>query len=64
MIELIMTANDGKINCFTCKHFYITWDKRHPRGCGAMGFKSKEVPSQVVLLSSGLVCTRFEKKKS
>ncbi len=63
MIEVIMAANDGKINCYTCKHFYVTWDTKHPRGCRVMGFESKEVPSLVVFHSSGIACTRFEHKK-
>ncbi|RJQ44748.1 MAG: uracil-DNA glycosylase [Nitrospiraceae bacterium] len=51
------------INCFTCEHFYITWDEKFPRGCKAMGFKSREMPSAVVYASSGVQCLKFRKKK-
>jgi len=58
-----MSAGKEKIDCFRCKHFYITWDERHPKGCRAMGFKSREIPSVVVLRSSGMDCLRYEKKE-
>ncbi|HAO94108.1 MAG: uracil-DNA glycosylase [Deltaproteobacteria bacterium GWB2_55_19] len=49
-----------KVECFKCKFFYITWDEFFPRGCKALGFKSREVPSAVVFNSSGLPCQKFE----
>lgn len=49
-----------KVDCFKCKFFYITWDEFFPRGCKALGFKSREVPSAVVFNSSGLPCQKFE----
>jgi hypothetical protein len=54
---------EKKINCFDCIYFYITWDEKFPRGCKAMGFKSREMPSDVVCKSSGSECLRFRKKK-
>jgi hypothetical protein len=51
------------INCFNCVYFYITWDEKFPRGCRAMGFKSKEIPSVVVYKSSGAECLKFRRKK-
>lgn len=57
-----MADNKEKINCFTCKHFYITWDKRYSRGCKAMGFKSEQMPSHVVRQTSGIECGRYERK--
>ncbi|RJQ54843.1 MAG: uracil-DNA glycosylase [Nitrospiraceae bacterium] len=51
------------INCFNCSYFYITWDEQFPRGCRAMGFKSREMPSGVVYASSGTQCLKFKKKK-
>jgi hypothetical protein len=54
---------DININCFNCVYFYITWDEKFPRGCRAMGFKSKEIPSAVVYESSGAECLKFKKKK-
>jgi len=52
-----------RINCFKCKHFYVTWDKNFPRGCKAMGFKTKRIPSEDVYRSSGMDCLNFEKKE-
>jgi len=54
---------DNKINCFECSYYFITWDKRAPRGCRAMNFKTKQMPSAVVLRSSGEPCLRFRPKK-
>ncbi|MEW6739089.1 MAG: uracil-DNA glycosylase [Nitrospirota bacterium] len=51
-----------KIDCFKCKHFYITWDKGFPYGCKAMGFKTKNMPSDVVYQSSGMECLKYEEK--
>lgn len=51
-----------RVNCFKCKHYYVTWDAHFPRGCRALGFKSRETPSSVVYRSSGLVCQKFEPK--
>ena len=50
------------INCFKCKHFYITWDKSFPNGCKVFGFKSRNMPSAAVFESSGQNCQAFEKK--
>jgi hypothetical protein len=52
------------IDCKKCIHFYITWDKDYPRGCRAMGFKCKEIPSAMVYQASGVECLRFEEKKA
>ncbi|MCZ8511311.1 uracil-DNA glycosylase [Paenibacillus filicis] len=45
-----------------CKHFYVTWDPAFPRGCRAYGFKTVELPSAVVLRSSGQHCQSYETK--
>lgn len=51
-----------KVDCFKCKHFYITWEEAHPRACGFYGFKTKKIPSQVVQENSGKPCLAFEDK--
>ena len=52
------------VNCLQCRHYYVTWDRRHPHGCRRMGFKSHEIPSVVVRKSAGgLKCLMFEPKK-
>ncbi|HCL81683.1 MAG TPA: uracil-DNA glycosylase [Nitrospiraceae bacterium] len=53
-----------KIDCFKCRHLYITWDKNFPYGCKAMKFKTKNLPSKVVRQSSDMECLKFEKKKT
>ncbi|MDX1807810.1 MAG: uracil-DNA glycosylase [Paenisporosarcina sp.] len=50
------------VNCFQCRHFYVTWDTRHPRGCRAYQFKTRELPSVVVKRSSGTDCMNFQPK--
>lgn len=50
------------INCHGCKNYYITWDKAAPYGCRFFGFKSKSIPSMVVLASSGEHCNGHQPK--
>lgn len=52
-------SDDKRIDCFQCQHFFITWDANQPRGCKAFGFKTKQLPSVVVLESSGEPCLKF-----
>lgn len=54
---------DTKIDCIKCINFYVTWDKARPYGCKALKFKSKKMPSLVVLESSGKDCMLFERKE-
>ena len=51
-----------RVDCFQCKHFFITWDEKFPRGCRALGFKSREMPYRMVHQASGMICLKFEKK--
>jgi len=53
-----------EIDCRKCRHYYITWDKGFPYGCKALGFKSAKAPSFEVFAASGMVCLRFETKRS
>ncbi|HIE40479.1 MAG TPA: uracil-DNA glycosylase [Thiomicrorhabdus sp.] len=54
--------NSSPIDCFKCRHFFITWDAANPRGCKAFGFKTTQLPSAVVLESSGEPCLKFSPK--
>lgn len=54
---------NGKINCFTCSHFFITYDPHVPYGCRAIGFKSRHFPSDVAKSCSGLKCQMYSPKK-
>jgi hypothetical protein len=47
------------IHCFSCRHFYITYDPRFPYGCRAVGFKSRGVPAAEVRANSGMDCQFF-----
>jgi len=47
------------IDCYRCRHFYITWQPAFPYGCRAMGFKSRHNPAQEVLQTSGVQCLYF-----
>ena len=49
-------------NCYVCKYYYVTWDRRFPCGCKAMKFKSRRLPSDVVYENSGIECQMFEDK--
>ncbi len=53
---------EQRVNCFACRHFFITHEPAHPYGCQAMGFKSREMPSSVVCRSSGEPCLMEEPK--
>nr|WP_245246540.1 MULTISPECIES: uracil-DNA glycosylase [unclassified Paenibacillus] len=57
------SLDNERINCFLCKHFYVTWDPSFPRGCRLYEFKTSELPSAVVKRSSGKPCMAFEKKQ-
>lgn len=57
-----MDRAEERLDCFKCRHFYVTWDEFFPKGCKALSFKSREMPSAVVLKSSGLDCQMFEAK--
>jgi hypothetical protein len=49
-------------NCFSCKHFYITYDANFPYGCRVVGFKSRLLPSKEMVINSGLECQVFAEK--
>ncbi|HEU19439.1 MAG TPA: uracil-DNA glycosylase [Deltaproteobacteria bacterium] len=50
------------MNCFTCSHFFITHDPHEPYGCRAMGFKSRQFPSDVAESCSGMQCQMYAPK--
>ncbi|RWZ58918.1 uracil-DNA glycosylase [Halobacillus fulvus] len=52
------------VNCFECKHFKTTWNPVFPRACQAYGFKTKEMPSNYVLKTTGTSCLQFEPKRA
>jgi len=49
--------------CRQCRHFYITWEKRTPYGCHALGFKSRVIPLRAVERATpGMDCQFFSPK--
>jgi len=54
----------NRINCHRCKYYYVTWEKKNPHGCKALGFKSSIVPSLVVFQSSGTKCKFYSPKNT
>ncbi|OPY93468.1 MAG: hypothetical protein A4E73_00089 [Syntrophaceae bacterium PtaU1.Bin231] len=52
----------ARINCFSCRHFFITHDRHFPYGCRAAGFRSRAMPSEEVYASSGMPCLLFDEK--
>ena len=54
-----------KPECMKCRHFYITYDMKTPRGCRVYGIQSQQLPSLVVKSANkGKECIGFEKKAS
>ncbi len=58
----IPKRNTPRINCVKCVFYEVTWDPDHPRGCVLFGFKGKQMPSEMVLLSTGRPCPSFKPK--
>lgn len=50
------------VNCVTCIHYYVTWDKNFPNGCRLFEFKTRKLPSQLVKESTGANCTNYQQK--
>ena len=50
------------IDCRKCKYFKVTWERNSPYACTVFGFKTKNMPSRDVFLSSGKECLKFEAK--
>ncbi len=50
--------NDVKnqVRCHGCAHYFVTHDRNRPYGCAKFGFKTKSLPSQVVIESTGMQC--------
>lgn len=51
------------VDCYQCRHFYVTWEAANPRGCKAFRFKTHKLPSVVVEETSGEPCLKFSPKR-
>jgi len=58
MVE-VPPPGPADVDCVRCRHYYVTPDRRFPQGCHAIGFRSEQLPSWVVLESSGIPCRLF-----
>lgn len=56
--------NETKCNCLLCTHFYVTYDKKFPRGCRKYNFISDMIPSEVVNRYLGTECEHYSYKFS
>lgn len=50
--------NSKGLNCFQCRHFYITHETSLPYGCQA-----RQLPALVVRTNSGMECHLFTPKE-
>jgi hypothetical protein len=48
--------------CLHCAHFSVSWDPAFPRSCDYFGFKSRNLPSHEVFMSTGRHCPAFRAK--
>jgi len=65
-VNILMKGRSSKIqrnNCFQCKYFYITWDKRFPYGCRVYGIKTRYNPSAEVFKATGKGCLGYKEKQ-
>ena len=52
------------VRCHGCLHYFVTHDRYRPYGCARFGFKTKSLPSQVVVESTGMQCAYREDRPS
>jgi hypothetical protein len=57
-----MDRRERDPDCLRCAHYRVTWDPFAPRGCEALGFKSRELPAAVVRRNSGLRCQAYRRR--
>ena len=50
------------VRCHGCAFYFVTYDRNRPYGCAKFGFKTKSLPSHVVIESTGMQCAYREKR--
>jgi len=62
---MLVSSGNRKVkrNCLKCAHYYVTWDKKFPRGCRVLGFKTRYSPAGSVYHASGMECLYFKPRK-
>ncbi len=58
------SVSDKHVDCNSCAHFFVTWNKNFPFGCRAMGFMSSNSPSKDVFEVEGRDCLAYKNKSS
>ena len=54
----------NQVRCHGCAHYFVTYDRNRPFGCKRFGFKTKSLPSQVVIESTGMQCAYRENRSA
>ncbi|PIE74118.1 MAG: uracil-DNA glycosylase [Deltaproteobacteria bacterium] len=52
-----------RIDCRICVNFFVTWKANRPYGCKAYGFESSQMPSIIVMQTSGEPCRMYRPKQ-
>lgn len=58
-----MKKTDPRLTCHQCRFLHVTYDARRPWGCRKFGFKSPNLPGQVVMASTGTKCANYAKRE-
>ena len=58
-----MTRPDPRLTCYQCRFLRVTHDARRPWGCNKFGFKSPNLPGQVVFSSTGTKCANYQQRE-
>ena len=57
-----MQKANKNIVCYSCRHFFVTWQERYPYGCKAFNMKSKTLPCLKVFQESRKNCLYYQTK--
>ena len=55
-------GGDMRLSCQGCRHFFVTHDPHRPWGCRNFGFKGKNLPAEIVYLSTGMQCAYYQRR--
>ena len=58
--KLMDGSAKNSVRCHGCAHYFVTYDRHRPYGCAKFGFKTKSLPSQIVIESTGMQCAYRE----
>ena len=60
--EIPKEKEEDDISCLRCIHYYVSWNKKYPRGCQKYGFETDLMPSDAVLIYSCKSCEYYKNK--